>query len=505
MTSTISSAGSGSQRWNTPKYRAVSTQSVIDETLFGDDTSKLNGATRRRIVKAPVPPSAVVISAHELLRIKNESIIKTEADLAEEREQAMRAREEKERKARDRIARMKELEKRAAQLSKKSDEEIAAEARKQAIRDAAGKQRDQNSDVVKMLNSMAQRAAAYSIRDQQLEEKHRLAEIEKQIEKRQDLLVEMDRITEIQKREQEEAEKRRKRFDDRKVITEQIEMRERQRMLELEAREQENLAMRSLMKKYEDEDAVTAERRQRAIEQSRLEVIKANEDAIRRKRDAKEAEKKEVEDLLLYQAMKDAELAKREEEEAAIEKAKKERQAKLLAEQERVLDNRGKLDELRARRAAEEKERLERQKEKAEALKRRREMQELVDSRARQAADKAERQRLLKLQEQDELVYQLKYTQQMDERERREREEKERKRQEFKDTLQKQMDEIERLRSRQRNGGDDSAATREALIREEERLKVIRDRMVRDLESQGVNPKYLTEMKHVDIGKILRR
>lgn len=315
----------------------------------------------------------------------------------------------------------------------------------------------------------------------------------------------MERITDIQRREQEEAEKRRKRFEDRKVITEQIEMRDRQRMLELEAREQENLAMRGLMKKYEDEDAVMAERRQRAIEQSRLEVIKANEDAIRRKRDAKLAEQKEIEDLLLYQAQKDAELARREEEEAAIEKAKKERQAKLLAEQERVLDNRGKLDELRARRAAEEKERLERQKEKAEALKRRREMQELVDSRARQAANKAERQRQMKLQEQDELIHQAKYTQQMDERERREREEKERKRQEFKDTLQKQMDEIERLRSRQRNGGDESAATREALIREEERLKVVRDRMVRELESQGVNPKYLTEMKSVDIGKILRR
>jgi hypothetical protein len=315
----------------------------------------------------------------------------------------------------------------------------------------------------------------------------------------------MERISEIQKREEEESEKRRKRYDDRKVITEQIELRERQRMLELEAREQENLAMRALMKKYEDEDVVAAERRQRSIEQSRLEVIKANEDAIRRKREAKEAAKKEVEDLLLYQAMKDAELAKREEEEAAIEKTKKERQAKLLAEQERVLDNRGKLDELRARRAAEEKERLSRQKEKAEAMKRRRDMQELVESRARQAADKAERQRLLKLQEQDELIYQAKYTQEMDEREQREREEKDRKRQEFKDTLQKQMDEIERLRSRQRNGSDESAATREALIREEERLKVVRDRMVRDLESQGVNPKYLTEMRSVDIGKILRR
>lgn len=145
----------------------------------------------RRIVKAPVPPSAVVISAHELLRIKNEAVIKSEAELAEEREQAQRQKEERERKARDRIARMKELEKRSASMTKKSDAEIAAEAKKQAIRDMAEKQVDQSSDVVKLLNSMASRASAYSIRDQQLEEKHRLQEIEKQIERRNDILVEV--------------------------------------------------------------------------------------------------------------------------------------------------------------------------------------------------------------------------------------------------------------------------------------------------------------------------
>jgi hypothetical protein len=46
---------------------------------------------------------------------------------------------------------------------------------------------------------------------------------------------------------------------------------------------------------------------------------------------------------------------------------------------------------------------------------------------------------------------------------------------------------------------------RTELIREEEKLKVIRDKMVRDLEAQGVNPKYLSEMRNVDIGKMLKR
>jgi hypothetical protein len=43
------------------------------------------------------------------------------------------------------------------------------------------------------------------------------------------------------------------------------------------------------------------------------------------------------------------------------------------------------------------------------------------------------------------------------------------------------------------------------VLKEEAKLKVIRDKMVRDLLQQGVNDKYLSEMKNVDIGKILKR
>ena len=46
------------------------------------------------------------------------------------------------------------------------------------------------------------------------------------------------------------------------MITDQIRERERQKLLMLEAKEQENLAMKATMKKYEDEDAAKAVRRQ---------------------------------------------------------------------------------------------------------------------------------------------------------------------------------------------------------------------------------------------------
>ena len=46
---------------------------------------------------------------------------------------------------------------------------------------------------------------------------------------------------------------------------------------------------------------------------------------------------------------------------------------------------------------------------------------------------------------------------------------------------------------------------RQDLIKDEAKLQVLRAKMITDLEHKGVNPRYLSEMKAVDIGKILKR
>lgn len=454
-----------------------------------------------------------------------EAVIKTEAELAAERERAEQQKEEREKLSKERKLKMKELERRAVLLAKKSDIEIAEAAKKQTIRALAEEQIDNNSDVVKLLNSMAQRATAFTIREKQLEEKHRLEKVEQEFDRRMDILIEIDRIKDIQRREEEEKEKRAKRVEDRQVLNEQIAQRQRLRLLQVEARDQENVAMRNTMKKYEEDDKVAAEKRRELIEKSKAEVLLANDAAIRRKRELKEAEKKEVEDILIYQAQKDAELARREEEEAAIERMKKERQAKLLAQQEKAQNNQGKLDELRARRAAEEKERQTRQREKEEAIKRKAEMKELLDSRAKQAADKIERQKIAKQQADEEILYQLQYAKKMEDRENAEARAKQEKVADFKAKLHAQIEDVQRQRKMFEFIIEmhaifglifcflfSAAMTPQAglniheeLIREEAKLKVIRDKMVADLEAQGVDPKYLSEMKMVDVGKMLRR
>ena len=52
---------------------------------------------------------------------------------------------------------------------------------------------------------------------------------------------------------------------------------------------------------------------------------------------------------------------------------------------------------------------------------------------------------------------------------------------------------------------DEGAGNREKFVQDHARLEAIREKMVRDLEEKGVNPKYMSEMKNVDIKKILNR
>jgi len=496
------------------RYRAVSYKSNVDETLFGESRSNSgrmsnSGGGSKKFVSGPIltASGSAVISMDELWRIKNESVIKTDAELQCDRDRALAAKEEREKASKDRKVKMRELEKKAVLMAKKSDAEIADQSRKETIIKLAAEQVDNNSDVVKLMSSMSQRAIAFTIREKQLEEKERLEQNEKDMEKRMDILIEIDRLKDIQHRDATEKAKVSKRLEDRKVISEQIAQRERARMLEIEGREQENVAMRNLMEKYRQEDEEIAGRRQKVIEKSKKEVLKANAEAIRRKEVVLEEEKKAMDDILLYQMAQDAKLEKREQEELAIEAAKKERQMKLLAQQEKAQNNAGKLDELRARRAAEEKERTTRLKEKEEKIKRKHEMADLLESRAKQAADKKERQKMEKLEAEEEIVNNRIYMQRMEEREQREAKMKEDLQKDFKEKLMLQIDTVQRNRelAKANQSSLDGPNVREELIREEAKLNVIRNNMVSDLINQGVDPKYLSELKNVNIGKMLKR
>lgn len=491
----------------THRYRTVGYRESIDESLFGERSAeivKMKGS--RKVVTAPLLSQSTVITSQELERIKHESVYKSERELAEDRERAFELKQEKERLARERKERMKHLEQQATLKAKLSDEEVALIAKEQAIRAAAVSQIDDRSEVVKVLLSMSARAAAFTLREKQLEEKHHREEIEKEFDRSMDMIMEIDRIKDITRREEEEMRKRSKRIEDRKVITDQMQQRQKVKYLAAEFREQENIAMRNLMKKYEEEGAATAAKRKIEIEKSRNEVLRANQAAIDRRKEGKLMEKREMEDILIYQAMKDAELLKREEEEKVLEKAKKERQALLLAQQERAQNNADKIDEIRARRAAEERERRARMKDKEERIKKKADMDELLESRAVQAADKRQREELSKMKQVEEFQNTLMHMQSMAARESEEQRRKKDMSNQHRINLASQIVEAQKKRVNERSlKMNEGTHLRQENLKEEAKFMVIRDQMVADLETKGVNPRFLTEMRNVDVGKILRK
>ena len=477
---------------------------MLTMSLFSYNILTYNSS--RRVVTGPVGSSDIVVSERDLERIQKGAIIRTEQEVLAEREMAAARKREKQQVSNARKARMKELEIKAEKMKKKSDVEIEKEATANALKAMAQEKLSDNSDVVKQLKSMAARAQAFSIRDKQLEEKKQREVIEAEIDRRQDIVMEIDRVKAIKRREEIEAEKLRKRKEDGKVITEQIEVRRRQRLLEAEAREQEAQQMVAKMKALEEQDKIQAEKRAIELAKSREEVMRANEAFIEGKKAAKAAEVKEMEDLLLYQAMKDKELAEREAEEAAKEAAKKERQAKLLEQQERAQDNAGKMDEMRARRAAEEYERRMRREEKEKAAKRRADTLDLLESRAKQHADKVSLAAKEKELAEEEVRQGLMYVKKMDEREAADQAYKKMMADKHRNVLHEQIETRSKARTDARgNKFADGDRIRKEKIAEVTKLDVIRKNMVKKLEDAGVNPAYLSEMKNADITAMINK
>lgn len=477
--------------------------SNVDESLFGFKKTRPKSAP---VVKRPVSAQATYLTSSDLERIKSSVVTQSPEEKEAARLRAEREKEEQQRTARARNARMKELEIKAESRKVKTDLEVADIAKADAIRRIAEEKIDKDNDMVRMLDSLGARAIAFTVRDEQLKDKARREQAEREYNRRMDMEMELDRVRDLKRRDDEERRRIAKREEDKKIINEQMEWRRREGLLALEAKDRENQMVKANTARYLQEDQEKARLRAIEIERSKEEVRLANEAAIRKKREDKENEKKEVQDILIYQRMQDQKMRQRELEEQEIQHQKKEQQKKLLAQQEKAQDSRGKADEVRARRAMEEHERRARQKEREEAAKRRREDAELAKARELQAKQKRERdareKKLLALEHEQMLEYVNKTAN----REVMERSKDTKGREAHRAGLMQQIAEREAARKGMRDDDADiGLRRRQELVREEAKLKVIRDKMLKDMQEAGVNPKYLGEMKNIDIAKAIRR
>ena len=455
--------------------------------------------------KKDLPGNAVCISASDYMNMRQRSILRSAAEEEVEAARLEKIRADKEKISRARKARMIKMEDEAKLKAKKSASEEISEQRANAIRKQAAEKIDQSNDLVKLLNTYAQRAMAFTIRDQQLADKEARLAKEADYEKRMDIAMEIDRLKELDAREKAEASKLSKRVEDRKVIIDQIDARKKLKILQEEAREQENKQMLQTIKKYEEEDKRAAEKHHDNIAKSRIEVLKANQDAIDAKKNRIVREREEVEMILAYQAKQDEKMRKREEEEEEKQRLLNERQKKLLDNQTKSQNKQAEIDELRARRAMEEGERKARQKELWEAHKRQQNQVTLNNARKAQQEEKNQilaREASLKAAEYENAV---KFAYDMAERERREAAAKEKKNEEFREMLQTQIQQIEDKRMLHRNDKEEEGRMiKKEMATDRIKLLAIRDKMVGDMKKKGIDQKYLSEMMNIDIAKLQR-
>jgi len=425
------------------KYRTVSSGSSVDESLFGGSSINRKFQSNRSRVK--IKPDTAYISKSHLEKIRNRSYISlgSTREMHSSHSKLTSGRltdPEKIEKAVRRKKHMLEMDQKAQNELQKSVSDQLSEDRIKDIRKKAQEQVDDTEDIVKLLKMYSERAAAFTIRDQQLKDKIDMEKKESVHDRRMDLAMEIDRLKELESREQDEKRKLDKRLKDRKVIEDQIEFRRQQQLLREESREQENMQMLQTIKQNEEKAAAQQVERSKEAAIARLEVMKANEDALAAKAAREYLDKEEEERIIAYQMKRDEILRQREAEAIIAERKKKEMQKRMLEAQTRELDKQAQIDELRARRAMEAKERKYRENKLLEARKKQQSIVEINDSRKRQEEVKrelAKRDAELRRQEHE---CTLKLAHDMSKREQNEAAARADKNVQFREALQKQIE-----------------------------------------------------------------
>lgn len=343
-------------------------------SLFGE---------KRKFSQRKEEVNAACLSKREYDSMKRSSIVVPTEDVSINKSSSPCSRE----KAKAKKERMIKMDNERLINKKKSDDELNMKRNDMKAGEIKF-DNEQSEDIVKLLNTCKQRAAAFAIRDKQLEDKRAKEKEEHDYERLMDLKMEVKRLNDISQREQEEKKMAEKRIADRKVIELQIQERQHQKLLQEEARDQENKKMLETVQNYQREASEKERKRKEDARHAQQEIIRRNKEILVERESKKKLEEEEEEMILAYQAKRDEELRKREEEERESQREKIELQKKLLESQTKSMDKRAEIDELRARRAAEEAERRHRARELSEARKRKKDMDLLLESRQRQEEER---------------------------------------------------------------------------------------------------------------------
>lgn len=354
----------------------------VDESLFATNKrnsrrgSRHGGVATGVISKSKLKTllsgesDTAVLSASSLVNLKDKS------RLTQEDRTVLTSSNRREILAKRSAARQARMKKNAKIQVFKSGADLETEDnnKAQALLARAQRMRDEDHDDIKHMKQLMMSADCATIREQQIADKLRRIQLEKEEDHSMHVLMENDRLRRIREIEEREREKHRRKMEDAIILDKQIKDVQRRRYIAKEAAEQEAEEMLRRIKANEERKL---QEEQAKIEYGRKlnrEVLAANDAAARVRARRKQMEADE--DLRILAYIKAKEKREREEDErlAAIKAAKEAETIRLRRLQERAIDNRGEIDQLRAKRYQQGRDRAWRLAEKEKAL-RQQEMQ----------------------------------------------------------------------------------------------------------------------------------
>mmetsp|Transcript_18082 Transcript_18082/g.30965 ORF Transcript_18082/g.30965 Transcript_18082/m.30965 type:complete len:510 (-) Transcript_18082:446-1975(-) len=487
--------------------------SFVDESLFGNSKpgaycppaksqTEILDKNVGRSIKAGRPAAharteeVVTVSRNDLERMLKPSIVMSADDIASTKRELNQRREATQAVSQVRKERMIKLGEEAKKKLPETETDRLKAQTNSKIKSRAEYLLEEQEDEVKHMNMMVTYSKCVTIRDAQIEEKKRMMLEAEEDNRRQDLMMEIERLKALQQYETREQQRMDERRRGARVLEEQIEERVRGRIRQEELRDQERLMMLKDQERIKEEELTVAIEKKLAGEALMKEVAAANSEQIRRKEQMKNREKEEDLKILQYTRAKEARELEIATEKERIAAEKELETSRLRAMQERAADKAAELDELRARRYQEAKEREWRGKERATAERKTAMLDDLAVARDAQKAAKIQQRADMAHVEHDEFMRVLAVNRTKEAEEMHAQATQHSINERFKMDLQAQILTNEEKRKYDRQAYlEEGRRIREAAEAERLRLLEIKDRKLSSLVDLGVPSKYRAELE----------
>lgn len=250
--------------------------------------------------------AVVTLRKQDLDRMLKNSPIMTAEDVAAAKKAADAKREQAQAVSKARKERMIKLEEEARKQAPPTETALLKQKQDLSTLSRAQHLLQEEKDDVKRMNQMMLYSKCVTIRDAQIEEKRQMMQEAEEENRKQDLMMEIERLKALEEYELRERQRLEEQRKGAKVLEEQIAEREKERIRQEELRDQERIQMLKEIERLKEMELQAQIEKKLQAKELMEQVAAANSEQIKRKELMKIREKQEEVKITQYIRAKEA-------------------------------------------------------------------------------------------------------------------------------------------------------------------------------------------------------